>query len=590
MACAALLLPSCGRGEPPGPRDEAPPRAGAPRAASAAGQEESSGAAAAPLSPAAGGEVVSAATVTECPETLEGAESVNRVITRACGVVTVSADYHVNNGSLTLEAGATLAFREGVTLNVGYNDSAKLIVRGTDEEPVRFISAGDRVPGFWRGVRLHSHADRSVLDRLVIEHAGEGGIEALRVDAQDVVITRVTVRGAKGSGVTFGRHGTTAGFSGNRFERIGRWPVSLGPEAAGGIDGESQFEPGAVVHVYGGTITGETTWRPAGAPYHVSEDVHVEGEEGAPGALFLAAGVEVRFAPEARLAIGYSSPALLRVNGVAFAPVVLRGSREPRAASWPGVVVHALGEASFSSTIFEHGGDPASVGVLRVDGTVSVIGCTFRDNVGGVALGPRARVKVFDGNAFDGNAKGAVALHPPQFDMLGPANRYGEGERIVLHAGTVEDTATWRAQGALVEVLGDLLVDGRTVLTVEPGARFAFKDKASLSVGQRDNASLRLLGVPGRPIELLGLRDEPAAWAGVRLEESSRDSVLAHVIVRAAAAGVTVAGDANAEIHDLLCLRCSGPALAVACTARVTAASVTVAGGPFPAEARAACP
>src|SRR5262249_13661872 len=151
------------------PAADVPVRPVATRAA-APSAPPSRGAAAAPAATASGGEESSAATVTGCPKSLAGAESVNRVITRECGVVLVSDDYHLNNGDLTLEAGATLAFKEGTSLNIGYNDTAKLIVRGTAEAPVRFTSAGDRAPGVWRGVRLYDHADRSTIDHLIVEY------------------------------------------------------------------------------------------------------------------------------------------------------------------------------------------------------------------------------------------------------------------------------------------------------------------------------------------------------------------------------------------------------------------------------------
>src|SRR5439155_178674 len=83
------------------------------------------------------------------------------------GVVPVTGDYHINNGTLTLEAGATLAFKDGATLHVGYNDAAKLIVKGTADAPVRFTAMGDKVPGVWAGVELHEHAARSQIDHLV---------------------------------------------------------------------------------------------------------------------------------------------------------------------------------------------------------------------------------------------------------------------------------------------------------------------------------------------------------------------------------------------------------------------------------------
>jgi hypothetical protein len=472
----------------------------------------------------------------------------------------VTSDYYVNNGSLTLEAGAVLAFREGTSLSIGYNDSAKLIVRGTAAEPVLFTSADDRVPGVWRGVRLESHADRSSVEHLVVELAGADRDEAVYIEAEGVVWVSSTVRDVKGVGIGFGRHGSVERFEGNRFERVGRWPLSIGPAAAGGLVKPSVFDEGAVIHVYGGTIVGPVTWRPAGAPYYVSEDVHVEGEKGERSSLTLAAGVEARFGPEARLAVGYSQRAAVLAFGTPEAPVRLVAA----ARSWPGVVVYGTGEASFTGVELEGGGSAESPGVLRVEGELSLASSRFRGNVGGVTLGARARVRAFDENGFEGNTKAAVQLHPHQLGELGGANRYAEGERLELVGGRLEESATWRAQGAVVEVLGDVDIDGRTVLTIEAGARFAVKDRVTFRVGTRDNAGVRMAGKVDSPIEWRGLRDEPGAWGGILLDGSSRDSLLEHVRLRNAA-GVTVAADANAVIFGLSCDRCSGPPLSVEC-------------------------
>src|SRR5262244_2441760 len=140
LAVVLSLVSACGAcGGKKDPAQTAEPQARAPTLApTARARPPSRGAAAGPSSTSSGGEESSAATLTECPKLLAGAESVNRVITRECGVVAVNGEYHLNNGSLTLEAGATLAFREGASMNIGYNDSAKLIVHGTDENPVTF--------------------------------------------------------------------------------------------------------------------------------------------------------------------------------------------------------------------------------------------------------------------------------------------------------------------------------------------------------------------------------------------------------------------------------------------------------------------
>src|SRR5262249_16346550 len=130
------------------------------------------GAAAAPAANAPGGEESSLSTVIECPtRPLGGEEKRQRFIGKACGTVVVAAPYHLNHGALTLEAGAVLAFKEGASLNVGYYDSAKLLVRGTDAAPVVFKAADGG--GRWQGLRLFEHADRSSIDHLVLEDAGE---------------------------------------------------------------------------------------------------------------------------------------------------------------------------------------------------------------------------------------------------------------------------------------------------------------------------------------------------------------------------------------------------------------------------------
>src|SRR5262245_55760209 len=110
---------------------------------------------------AAGGAVAEGGTVTDCPPSLAGAETVSRVITKDCGVVPVTADYSIDGATLTLEAGATLAFAEGAELSVGYYEAAKLVVKGTAEAPVTFTTSADKVPGVWKGVRLHAKDRKS---------------------------------------------------------------------------------------------------------------------------------------------------------------------------------------------------------------------------------------------------------------------------------------------------------------------------------------------------------------------------------------------------------------------------------------------
>jgi hypothetical protein len=577
LVLALLLAAGCGK------KDEDTP-AGAPpvkgeKLATPAGGGGRTGAEPPPGQDQSGGAANTAPTVSDCPARLGGSETVNRVLPKGCQTV-VEQDYHINGGQIVIEAGVTLRLRDGVTFNVGYSDAAKLIVQGTAEAPVTFTAAGDKVAGAWLGVNLFQHADRSQVDHLIIEYAGRDG-EALKIEAEDVVMTSSTVRHSKVNGMSVGLHGSLARFTGNTFEDIAKFPVSLGAATAGGLGEGNTFPAGSVVQIYGGTITSQVKWSNVGAPFYIAEDVHIEGEQGLKGSLEIAPGVEVRMGAEAQLIVGYSSPAAMRAVGSDAAPVKFTAlDPNAKAGAWPAVRVSSLGEGTFDHVTFEDGG-AADDGALQVDGdgSASVTACTFRRNTIGVVVGERSKLRAFDRNLFEGNDKAALSVWAAQLGALGSGNRYGAKERIQLRGGRVVATTTWHAQGAAIEVLDALAIDGRTTLTIEAGATFLQKDKTYWEVGASDAGSIKLLGTAERPITFAGLRDEPGAWFGIWLRANSRDSVIQNVVVRDAgmegSGGVKVEGGANATVTKLACAKCAAAALEIGCLANVTATDVT---------------
>lgn len=584
LLCVVLpvaLLAGCGKKKeetPPG----APPAAGGQPAPPAGGGGKT-GAEPPPGQDQSGGAANTAPTVSDCPAKLGGSETVNRVLPKGCQTV-VEQDYHINGGQLVIEAGVTLKFKDGVTFNIGYSDAAKLIVKGTAEAPVTFTAAGDKVAGVWQGLYLYQHADRSQIDHLVVEFAGKDG-EAIKIEAEDVVFTNSTVRASKANGVSVGQHGSLAKFTGNVLEDMGKFPISLSASAAAGLGEGNKFPAGSVVQIYGGTITNQVKWAAIGVPYFIAEDVHVEGEQGYKGTLEIAAGVDVRVGAAAQLIVGYSSPAVLKATGTAAAPVRFTAFEpEKKAGAWPSVRVYSHGEGTFDHVTFEYGGGTEE-GALQIEneGTASVTACTFKTNTFGVVLGDRSKIKAFDQNAFEGNDKAAVLVSAGQFGALGTANKYGGKERIELKGGRVEATTTWHAQGAPVEVMDEVAVDGRTTLTVEAGSSFVQRERTVWNVGYSDNSTLKLLGTPDKPIKLVGQRDEPGSWYGIWLRSNSRDSVLENVIVRDAgmeeSPGVKVEHSANAKVSKLACQKCAAAALGYACDSKVTAADVTAAEG-----------
>src|SRR5262249_30035531 len=151
----------------------------------------------------------------DCPKSLAGHEEVARTIAKECGPVAITGDYS-NEGGLTLEAGAVLKVADSAEIDIGYNKPAKLIVKGTDKEPALITSAGDAVPGSWKGLFLYRNAARSRIEGLVVENAGtttdSGG--ALYIDAQDVTLKGSTIRNAKAIGLYVDGDGRFAEMSG----------------------------------------------------------------------------------------------------------------------------------------------------------------------------------------------------------------------------------------------------------------------------------------------------------------------------------------------------------------------------------------
>jgi hypothetical protein len=100
---------------------------------------------------------------------------------------------------LTVTAGATLLFREGMALEV--TPGAALVAKGARagqrEVPVTFGGLDER-PGAWRGIVVDGEADVVQLDLAVLENGGSAEAAMLAIGATAGTVTRTTFRGAPG--------------------------------------------------------------------------------------------------------------------------------------------------------------------------------------------------------------------------------------------------------------------------------------------------------------------------------------------------------------------------------------------------------
>lgn len=542
-----------------------------------------------PAANAAGGGVVPADAITECPKSLSGKDEVSRVITKACGVVPVTGAYKMEGGSLILEAGATLAFADGAKLQVGYSTASKLIVRGTKEEPVTLTASGDKVAGVWDGVQIYQKGARSSIAHAVIEWAGNKN-QALLIGGEDISVEGLTVRGAKDVAVRIDDNGTLAKFDGNTFEDVGTQVVRLHPGKAGAIGKTNTWPEGGVVQVLAGRVDADVTWGDIGVPWHVTGKVQVRGESGNRATLTIEAGNELTFDGDARVEVGYSGEGTLTANGTKDAPIVLRSDEKTEAGAWTGLDIYGKGEAEISHAVFRHAGKDENHGALYADGDahLSLSDSTFEDTTVGVVIKSNtADIRKFEKNTFKNTPK-AMVLAARQLGKLAGDNVY-EGEPVIeLLRDRIDADTTWALQkGARVEVNGRVQILGGR-LTIAAGSKLHIKDGEQIEVGYSDTGGLEMVGTAEAPIELVGTRDEPGAWKSVIFYGKARGNKIEHVKLRNAGgtAALEFKNDSDGVVKNVSCDKCSAPALTWTCKAKVEQADVTGTDGtPKPIEA-----
>ena len=530
-------------------------------------------------SSAAGGAVQAAGVVTECPKSLGGSDKLHRVISKDCGVIPVTEDYYVDGGSLTLEAGASLSFKDGVGLFIGYYEPAKLIVKGSAASPVVLTAAGDQAAGAWRGVSLNANADRSVVEGLVIEYAGNDE-SALFVDAEEVTLRGVKIRDAKGTGLLVSDAASFAAFADNEFKKLGRpAAIDVPAPAVAGLGGGNRFDPGAHVLVRGGTVARSAKWQSPGAPLVLAGEVYVDGEAGQRATLELAPGLELRFTEAGALLIGYYSLAGLNARGTAEAAITFTAHERREAGGWRGVGVHAQGEATIERALFEFGGKAADEGALFVrGGSLSLTGTTFRSDVIGVSLDESAKLTAFADNTFVATST-AITLTPGQIAGLGEGNAYDRDSKIRSAGGGVKGKATWHAQGAAIELTGEVYVDDGE-LSIEPGVALLAGPDAQLTIGASTRGTLQIRGTVDSPVTI-GPAEAGRTWRGISLAGSARANVLEHLVITGAGndAAIQVEGEVDAKLSGVTCSKCSGAVVGWRCGAKVTSSQVLATDG-----------
>lgn len=239
-------------------------------------------------------------------------------------------------GILKIEAGAKLAFSTGAGLQIR---DAKLVVAGTEKEPVVFTSA-NRTPaaGDWAGILLDEGIMAGTeLQFARIEYAGEdlhGSRGALSINGQKspkrIALSNVTFQNNDRAAISADSEKSAfARFERNVF-KANKIAVSAPAPVLASIGAGSTF--GDPLETWG-EVTESASWTAFGAPIQVKEHLAVSNGGSAP-TLTLAPGTVLKFAGGTYFSVGEKNGGGLIAPKCTFTSL----NATPHAGDWVGIL------------------------------------------------------------------------------------------------------------------------------------------------------------------------------------------------------------------------------------------------------------
>lgn len=306
---------------------------------------------------------------------IPGSIKADYTITKGCSLV-VKESVRVDEGAtLTIEEGAKLSWETDTFLWVDYG---KLVVKGTEKDPVLFTS-NNKSPaaGDWVGVGFAEKvASGTSVDHLIVEYAGSkasGGEAAIHLDGMRapgrVSITHSTFRKSAQFGLSSTENGNFAKFENNSFaeNKLGSmrvWGSTLGSVGAG----NKFVDP---IHVLDSPVHETQSWPPFDVPVILEGSLHIKGDSTAP-TLTLAPGTIVKVAQDIYIEVGSDGGGALVAKNVTFTSA----SATPAEGDWAGIFIYSKSNGtSFDGCTFEYFGNKAGGG----EGALTLYGVNAKD-------------------------------------------------------------------------------------------------------------------------------------------------------------------------------------------------------------------
>lgn len=280
------------------------------------------------------------------------------------------------------------------------------------------------------------------------------------------------------------------------------------------------------------------------SPYLITTNITV----GDGAVLTIDPGVEVRFASDTYLDVGYSGDGKLVAEGTVMAPIRLTGSAMPLApGNWVGVFLEngTLAGTSLKNLVLEGAGAKMASGqgcltISAKTGRVSVESVTFNQcGQAGVAVDELDfDFTVFATNKFTAIMGPGIDVRATTLGSIGAGHMFEVAGYNRLRGATVRKAATWRSMGVPWRVIESVTIGDNTaspVVTIEAGAEFAFASDTYFDVGYSGAGGLIATGTADKKIRFVtsSASPSPASWEGIFLEGPVlAGTVLEHVVVQ----------------------------------------------------------
>ena len=392
--------------------------------------------------------------------------------------------------TLTLTAGSTLRFNSSVSLTAGTSvNRGALVAVGTVPLPITFTTNNATpAPGQWPGIFFEDQSDdaTSILDRCVVEYAGQSFSSSVRVNGantriQNNTIRNSSVRGVYGigssspivqgniftdnlefdvyissvsnasvtnnsftnNGVLFDTAGGTHAVTGNTFNAYNNAArnMRVGAHAVAALASNTFLGTGANsrVEVLGEALTENANWPALAASYVILGNITVAKDSVNAATLAIAAGATLRFNASVGLFIGTTAArGALIADGTGAQPITFTtNNATPAPGQWTAVYFDSLSVGAtnlMDNCIVEYGGATYSANVRMVTAGATITNSTIRNSSVHGVYGTSSAPGTVQNNTFANNAQYDVFFDGGDAVITG--NTMTHAARIDAVAGT----------------------------------------------------------------------------------------------------------------------------------------------------------